>query len=617
MLSKTLVLHCILLLLLGLFVNVYSQEAEWKNVTPYDPYESPAPRVVHNIVYDTERNEAVLFGGYSYTLRRCLSDTWVWDGTNWIDKTPPDVENLIATGQWPGPRARHAMVFDNVRGVSVLFGGACSGSLLGDTWAWDGTSWTEKAIEGVPGLDKPGPRFCRAAAFDNQRGVMVLFGGYYNGTYLKDLWEWNGTNWSDRTPTDVDYLIATDQWPEPRIESGMVFDQANRFCVLYGGELPYWPWRMDDTWLWDGNDWTFGGFSGEPRHAFAIAYDSHKQVVVRFGGNDQGTNWLDCTWEGYWNGLDFVWEQRYPVNNPSGRRSAMTYDSDRKVVILFGGDVSFLQDDDETWTYGIPCIDDEIVATDTAGEQHYYPTIQAAVDDAGAGWVITVGSGTYPELVNMDGKSGLTIKTECGAVVQGFHFKQSDNITIDGFVIDASGSSEHGVTLMGGINDNESVTIANCEIFGADNDYSGISVARGNPNFTVSNCRIHDNGRNGVLFIDATGGPHFLTGNTIEANGWNGVRVARQHEITLTGNIISNNGTKPGTTGGRYGLLRERVTGTGLPEGITLIDNAILNNKGPIVSGKSSLDLGNYDQILDETDNGNTTTSNDEGPGVG
>jgi len=37
------------------------------------------------------------------------------------------------------------MVYDSVRGVTVLFGGAPNFS---DTWEWDGAAWSQRVVSG-------------------------------------------------------------------------------------------------------------------------------------------------------------------------------------------------------------------------------------------------------------------------------------------------------------------------------------------------------------------------------------------------------------------------------------------------------------------------------------
>lgn len=347
-------------------------------------------------------------------------------------------------------------------------------------------------------------------------------------------------------------------------------------------------------------DLAFGDFDGDGISDLAVTHAWEGDVIILKKGQGDGT-FVD---------MYEIWE-----NVEAGRIESgdLNNDGHDDLVVNFFWDPTI-----KVYLTDVPCVDNEIIAKDPFGSEIYPASIQEAVDLVDSpGWEITVGSGTYDEYILVQQKTDLTIKTSCNAVVKGFRLQKSSDITIEGFIINAEGTRSHGISLMGGNNQNSDVTVSNCEIFGADLNYSGIRVARGNANTTINNCHIHNNGRNGIVFIDASGGPHFLSDNLIEANGWNGVKVARQHIITLNGNSIINNGTKSGSTGGRYGVLREAVSGSGgRPEEITLLNNVITGNNGTIREGKSSMDLGNYHQMLDATDSGNITTSGDEGPGV-
>ncbi len=126
------------------------------------------------------------------------------------------------------------------------------------------------------------------------------------------------------------------------------------------------------------------------------------------------------------------------------------------------------------------------------------------------------------------------------------------------------------------------------------------------PGTLIVNNLIYANGRNGISFIDADGGPHYIINNTIHGNQWNGVDVARNHTITLANNIINNNGTASGTTGGRFGVRREGSTSP-QPAGIKLLNNLICGNTQGQVTA----------EVLDATDSSNFTPLGNEGPGVG
>src|SRR5262245_57827832 len=70
-----------------------------------------------------------------------LSETSRAQTARWIDVTPGGA----------GPRAEHALAYDSVRGVTVLFGGddGAGGKVFeSDTWEWDGSTWTRRATDG-------------------------------------------------------------------------------------------------------------------------------------------------------------------------------------------------------------------------------------------------------------------------------------------------------------------------------------------------------------------------------------------------------------------------------------------------------------------------------------
>ncbi|MEW6430587.1 MAG: kelch repeat-containing protein, partial [Myxococcota bacterium] len=96
---------------------------------------APSVRQFHAMA--TLGTKVVLFGGKdtNSTSSNPLSDTWEWDGTNWIQRFP-------ATN--PPARAYHAMA--TLGAKVVLFGGrGTSNTLLSDTWEWDGTNWTQRS----------------------------------------------------------------------------------------------------------------------------------------------------------------------------------------------------------------------------------------------------------------------------------------------------------------------------------------------------------------------------------------------------------------------------------------------------------------------------------------
>lgn len=74
----------------------------------------------------------------------------------------------------------------------------------------------------------------------------------------------------------------------------MVFDDSKKRVLLFGGAGG--STLFNDTWEWDGDNWTQRQDIGPGARAFAaIAYDSQRQRTVLFGG--AGQTLFGDTWE--------------------------------------------------------------------------------------------------------------------------------------------------------------------------------------------------------------------------------------------------------------------------------------------------------------------------------
>lgn len=578
---------CFVVLLVLLFMlPLFSSSSIWELIDN----SGPDPRSAHTMVYDDSRDVLVLFGG-STGNGVLKNDTWEYDGNSW---------RLVSTSG-PSPRYYHAMVYDSDRQVVVLFGGCLNPNPFirnNETWEYDGNGWSLVSTSG------PSPRMNYGLAYDSFNKKVVLFGGYTNYGNSRETWTWDGSSWT---------LVST-SGPSARRGHFMVYDSANKKVILFGGSTgATYSGYLNDTWGWDGSTWQQLSSTGPTaRILFEMACNKSSKKVVMFGGILKNIGKSDDTWE--WDGQAWT---LVPIAGPSARAyHSMAYNNVTNSVMLFGGSsIGVLSN--ETWEYsGIPSCDETIIARDQDNEEYHCNSIQEAVDIAQEGWNIEVGSGVHDEQIVISDKSNLTIKTNCGATVRGFEIKRSSSITIDGFDIEPSAEKINGINLLGRSNQNNSVTISNCKIHNAKDSYNGIRIGRNNAGIYIINNDIRENGRNGILFDDVIGGLNFVTGNTIEENGWNGIKIGYSHEVKIENNTINNNGTKESSLGGAYGILAVEVSGPDdYPERINLIGNEIINNKGK-EKVTSSRDLGNYNEILDETDENNTTTSGDEGPGV-
>ena len=196
---------------------------------------SPSARSGAAMAYDAATGTVVLFGGVKDS-GGTLADTWTWDGTTWTQQHP-------ATS--PPARYDAAMAYDAATGTVVLFGGggaapACSvtpgpgtappgpsstrrparppasarrwpttrppapvGAVrrprpgidcLGDTWTWDGTTWTQHTRRPAR------PARYASMAYDAATGTAGAVRRVGGTAVLGDTWTWDGTTWTQQHP---------------------------------------------------------------------------------------------------------------------------------------------------------------------------------------------------------------------------------------------------------------------------------------------------------------------------------------------------------------------------------------------------------------------------------
>jgi hypothetical protein len=270
----------------------------------------------------------VLFGGWS-TDRGSLSDTWTWDGSAWTEQHP---------ATHPTARCCFGLAYDAARRETVLFGGFAS-NYFGETWIWDGATWTKRHPP-----TSPGGAANFAMVYDAATEQVMAFLG--EGLDFRP-WAWDGSDWTQ---------LPAQTSPAWRELEEFAYDDARGQVVMYGGyNCGEWCYRLfDDTWTWDGADWTRQGPAANPRQVSAAgsAYDGVRDQVVLFGGQLRANcGCLRDTW--VWNGAE--WRRAHPSDSPSAReRPAMAWDALTQQVVLFGGrdwPQGIERDFGDTWTW--------------------------------------------------------------------------------------------------------------------------------------------------------------------------------------------------------------------------------------------------------------------------
>ena len=259
----------------------------------------------------------LLFGGYNGSQ---LGDTWTWNGATWTQQNP---------AHSPAARSSSSMVYDAATQTVVLFSGS-GGTNPNDTWTWNGTDWTLQAP-----AHSPPYRYGAAMAYDAAHGTVVLFGGT-TGALRNDTWTWNGTDWTQQSPTTS---------PSARRYARMDYDAATGNIVLFGGATPT---ANGETWTWNGSTWTQQTPAASPaaRYDAMTAYDAATSTLLLFGGYTGSA--ANDTWA--WNGT--TWTQRPTAGgDPFSRYNAtMSYDAATGSVMLFGGQSGATSYND-TWNF--------------------------------------------------------------------------------------------------------------------------------------------------------------------------------------------------------------------------------------------------------------------------
>jgi N-acetylneuraminic acid mutarotase len=239
--------------------------------TEAHPPQSPSPRF--GAMAASLGGDVVLFGGDG-----SVAETWAWDGTTWAQRQP----------SW-SPPALTSSVFSVLGQSLVLFGGYDYGTIYDDVWRWDGTTWKHDDPSATPSA-REAPA---GAVLD---GSLVIFGGENDQLLpIGDTWVYDGTSWTQKQPAHS---------PSPR--RGAVAATCNGKLVLFGGDTlpePYGDWfSVDETWVWDGTDWTQQHPAQSPdARSFAAMAAAGGQVVL-FGGSNFGGSFGEpagtWTWDG-------------------------------------------------------------------------------------------------------------------------------------------------------------------------------------------------------------------------------------------------------------------------------------------------------------------------------
>jgi hypothetical protein len=246
-------------------------------------------------VADEMSGAIVLFGGDDGPIidqipqPNYIDDTWIFEpSAGWTE--------LSVSG--PSARGRYAVAYDPEGRRMLLFGGryraATSGpyTLYNDLWAFDFASRTWSMVHDGSGT-APAPRFFAAAAYDPGSDSFYVSGGGTNTDALRvevaeDLWRFDGTSWTEVRMSGVP--------PSTRLYVGYAYDSMRNRLVIYAGQVGdlFSPGYRDlfgldlATGAWTRLDTGTSGPAG--RWQSMVGYDAMGDRYIVFGGHaDPGT----------------------------------------------------------------------------------------------------------------------------------------------------------------------------------------------------------------------------------------------------------------------------------------------------------------------------------------
>jgi hypothetical protein len=155
----------------------------------------PPARTNPQIAYDSKTATLLLFGGFGFYGD--LNDTWVWNGTTWIQQhpaiSPPSSFSIEGNAL---SLSGTSMTYNNATHQIVLMLSA-SDNDSGDhktqlSWTWDGKTWTRQAIQN-PGADQA------ILTYDAAQQTILEFSDTlpHNGNFIDKLCKWTDQGWQE------------------------------------------------------------------------------------------------------------------------------------------------------------------------------------------------------------------------------------------------------------------------------------------------------------------------------------------------------------------------------------------------------------------------------------
>lgn len=303
---------------------------------------NPPPRASHQMAYDAESDQVILFGGVISDKGRTAKDTWSYDSST---STWRQIKSTPSPGKGDGPMAYDA------ESDRVIFFIGCRFGLTdkpydcvpaSETWSYDSNTNTWTNME--PATAPYGPLGARMV-YDAGADRMILFGGW-DPTNLSDSGAFSDT-WAYDYNTNAWTKMEPEVSPPGRYFHAMAHDAESKRVILWGGYGPV-PIDVGSVWAYnyDTNTWEELESSGAPSPVgyAAMVYNGVTDQTILYAGQELWAFDYDAN----------TWTLLSDSPLPGKLRGhAMIYDDKADRVILFGGGPTYTSFRNKTWTYDL------------------------------------------------------------------------------------------------------------------------------------------------------------------------------------------------------------------------------------------------------------------------
>ena len=318
--------------------GVRAEDGVWTKV----PRRSPTMVCAFSMTYDEHNNRAITFGGFSNDQKEFGHS----NETHSLDCTPDREEwRLIETERAPAARDSHAAVYDSLRGRKIIFGGCDGRNYLNDVWALEleevgAEDWRELSPSG----QTPPTLASASAVYDRRRDRMIVFGGYDGEGCINKVFSLSFDSadpegeWRELAPEGTP--------PDPREGHTAIFDYERDAMIVFGGygyngeRNDVWALCFDESGDGRWRKLSPSGSVPPKRWGHTAVYDSRRRAMIVFGGevfykqksfNDTYALYLDSP-QGRWEKI----ESRDKLPKSRAHHGAV-YDTAHGRMVVYGG----------------------------------------------------------------------------------------------------------------------------------------------------------------------------------------------------------------------------------------------------------------------------------------